>query len=363
MEKNYKKIFKNKKILITGHTGFKGSWLTSWMLKLGANITGVSNDIPTKESHYRYLKIDKKIKNFKIDIRDFTKFKNIVLKTKPDFIFHLAAQALVKESYEKPFLTFQTNSIGTLNLLEILRYFKKKCTVVIITSDKVYKNIESKRGYKENGILGGVDPYSASKATAEIIINSYLKSFFFKKNNQVSVAVARAGNVIGGGDWAKNRLIPDCMKAWSKKKTVLLRNPKSTRPWQHVLEAIWGYINLASNLRHNKRIHGQAFNFGPNQKSNHNVIKIVNLIKKNWKNIKWKIQKNKNKIKETNILKLDSTKSLKTLNWKCALTINETMTMVSAWYNNYYFNRSKKVNFTYKQIEEYEKVLKKRLLK
>ena len=360
---NHRKIFKKKKILITGHTGFKGSWLTAWLLQLGANITGVSNDIPTKQSHYNYLKINKKIKSLKIDVRDYKKFKSAIMKTKPDFIFHLAAQALVKESYGKPLLTFQTNAVGTLNLLETLKFYKKKCTVVIITSDKVYKNIESKKGYKENSILGGADPYSASKASAEIIIESYLKSFFYKKNNKTSIAIARAGNVIGGGDWAKNRLIPDCMKAWSKKKNVNIRNPNSTRPWQHVLEALWGYINLATNLKHNKKLHGQVFNFGPSQRSNHSVLKIINLIKKDWKNIKWNIKKDKNKIYETNILKLNSSKAYKILNWKCALTINETMHMVSEWYKNYYFNRKKKFNFTNDQIQLYEKILKKRLLK
>ena len=360
MDRSYKNVFKSKKVIITGHTGFKGSWLTSWLLKLGAKITGISNNIPTNPSHFNHLKIKKKIKNYFIDIRDLKKFKKIISQTKPDFIFHLAAQALVKESYQEPLSTFSTNTIGTLNLMEILKSHKKRCVVVIITSDKVYKNLESKRGYKETSALGGIDPYSGSKAAAELVINTYLNSYFFKKNKKISIAVARAGNVIGGGDWAKNRLIPDCMKAWSKNKIACLRNPNSTRPWQHVLEAVWGYLNLATKLKYDKNLHGEAFNFGPDQKSNYSVIQIVNLIKKNWKNIKWKFKKDRKKFYETNILKLDSLKAFKKLNWKCALSIQETMQMVSEWYKNYYSKNSNKKNFTYEQITLYEKIIKKR---
>ncbi len=356
---NYHKVFKNKKVIITGHTGFKGSWLTSWLLKLGAKITGISSNIPSKPSHFKYLKIEKKIKNYSLDIRDFKSFKKIINRVNPDFIFHLAAQALVKESYNEPLSTFGSNTVGTLNLMEILRSYKKKCTVVIITSDKVYKNLESKKGYKENSALGGIDPYSGSKAAAELIIDTYLKSYFLKKNNNISIAVARAGNVIGGGDWAKNRLIPDCMKAWSKNKKVYLRNPNSTRPWQHVLEAIWGYLILAIKLKRNRNLHGEAFNFGPNKKDNHSVLQIVNLIKKNWENIKWEEKKDGKKIYETNILKLDSSKSLRKLNWKCSLSIKDTMKMVSEWYKNYYFKNDSQRDFTVKQISTYEKIIKK----
>ena len=357
-------LYKNKRVIITGHTGFKGSWITKWLITLGAKVTGISLNVPTKPSHFKSLKIEKKINNYFFDLNDFKKLKKIVLKSKPDYIFHLAAQALVKESYQNPFFTFRSNTVGTLNLLEILRTYKKKCTVVIITSDKVYKNLESKKGYKENSTLGGIDPYSASKASTEIIIESYFKSYFSnKKNKNISIAVARAGNVIGGGDWAKNRLIPDCMKAWSRNKKVLLRNPNSTRPWQHVMEAVWGYLKLASKLKLNSKLHCEAFNFGPNPKSNYSVLKIIKIMKKNWKNIRWEIKKDKNKVYETNILKLDSSKSLKFLNWKCVLTINETMLMVSEWYKNFYSDRSNKEYLTSKQISFYEKILKKRLKK
>ncbi len=230
------KRFKNKKVLVTGHTGFKGSWLTIWLKILGAKVLGISNGVLTNPSIFKITKLEKKIESRKVDIRNLKKVKKIFLSFKPDFVFHLAAQSLVQKSYKSPLETFETNSLGTLNILEALRGIKKKCTVILITSDKSYKNLELKRGYRENDILGGLDPYSASKGSAELIIQSYINSYY-KKNNKILIGVARAGNVIGGGDWSVNRLVPDCVKSWSKKKTVLLRNPSSTRPWQHVLEA------------------------------------------------------------------------------------------------------------------------------
>ena len=234
------KIFKNKKILITGHTGFKGTWLTFWLKNVGANICGVSKDIPTNPSFFKTLKLKNKIINHRIDIRNLPALKKIVKNFKPDFVFHLAAQSLVKKSYYDPTNTFTTNTIGTCNLLESLRYLKNKCNAVIITSDKSYKNIEILRGYKESDQLGGYDPYSASKGCAEFIIQSYIKSFFKKKKN-IRIGITRAGNVIGGGDWSDDRIVPDCFKSWSLNKKVLIRNPNTTRPWQHVLEVISGY--------------------------------------------------------------------------------------------------------------------------
>ena len=245
------KIFKNKKILITGHTGFKGSWLTLCLKLFGAKILGVSKNLISNPSHFKICSELKNVKSIKFDIKDFKRFKKIVNNFKPDFIFHLAAQAIVKKSLNNPIETWNSNTIGTLNLLEILRHYKKKVNVVIITSDKVYYNVEKKGAYKEIDRLGGKDPYSASKAGAEIAIKSYYESYLkFKKN--IFFAVARAGNVIGGGDWSKNRLIPDCVKAWSKNKPVKIRNLSSTRPWQHVIEVINGYLILAINL-HKKR--------------------------------------------------------------------------------------------------------------
>ena len=217
---NFKRNYYNKKVLITGHTGFKGSWLTLWLWCSGAKIMGISNNIPTKPSLYKTLNLQNKIIDKKIDITDFSKFKKEIYKFEPDYIFHLAAQSLVKKSIKDPYTTWLSNSLGTINLLEILKRYqkKKKISAVIITSDKSYKNIEIKRGYVETDQLGGTDPYSASKASAELALNSYINIYLKNKKNLV-VGIARAGNVIGGGDWSDNRLIPDCIKAWSKKKT------------------------------------------------------------------------------------------------------------------------------------------------
>ena len=236
MNYNY---FKNKKILVIGHTGFKGSWLSLTLSSLNAKIYGISDTIPTKPSNFEILKIKKKlVQDIRCDIRDYKNLKKNIDKIKPEIIFHLAAQSLVKRSYDKPIETWTTNLIGTTNLLDVMRNYKKKCILVLITSDKSYKNVEKKSGYVETDILGGFDPYSASKASAELSIQSYIKSFFSEKKSSLRIGVARAGNVIGGGDWSQDRLIPDCIKSWSKNKKVNIRNFNSTRPWQHVLEAV-----------------------------------------------------------------------------------------------------------------------------
>ena len=291
---NLKSVFKDKTVIVTGHTGFKGSWLTLWLKKFDAKVIGISNSVPSRPSHFETLKLKKQIIHKKIDIRNLKSVKKIFKKYKPDFVFHLAAQALVKKSYSDPTFTWQTNTLGTLNVLESLRELKRSCIAVLITSDKSYKNLEIKRGYHEKDILGGKDPYSASKASAELVIQSHLSSFFPSYKTKVLIGVARAGNVIGGGDWSENRLIPDCVKSWSKDKKVLIRNPQSTRPWQHVLEATWGYFVLAAKLKQNKQLHGEAFNFGPNTR-NYKVISLVQLIEKYWKGINWKVIKKSKK--------------------------------------------------------------------
>ena len=354
-----KKFFKNKKIIITGHTGFKGSWLTAWLVKMGAKVTGLSLSINTTPSHFLSLNLKKKIDHNLCDIRNKEKIKHIIKKKKPDFIFHLAAQAIVTESYKNPRLTFETNTLATLNILESLKYVRKKCIVVIITSDKVYKNFEIKRGYSENDILGGHDPYSASKAAAELIIESYIKSFY-SKNKKLKIGIARAGNVLGGGDWSPNRLIPDCVKSWSKNRSVLIRNPSSTRPWQHVLEAIHGYLVLAIKLKNKNNLNGQAFNFGPSSKNVRKVSEVIKLMKKNWKKVKFKINSEKSVYYESKLLKLNSNKALRKLNWKCILSFEETISMVTNWYKNFYSKSKKKVNLTSIQIAQFEELIKKK---
>ncbi len=358
----FSNIFKNKKVIVTGHTGFKGSWLTLWLTILGAKVVGVSLNSPSKPSHFNTIKLKKKIIHKKIDIRNLKKLKNIFKKHQPDYVFHLAAQSLVKKSYINPMYTWQTNTLGTLNVLESLRELRKKCITVLITSDKSYKNLEIKRGYKENDILGGNDPYSASKASAEMAIQSYIHSFFPMKKTKVFISVARAGNVIGGGDWSNDRLIPDCIKSWSKNKRVLIRNPKSTRPWQHVLEALNGYLFLAYNLKKNKNIHGEVFNFGPNNASNYSVVYLVKIMQKYWKKVSWKIDfKSSKKFYESNLLKLNCNKSKKQLKWKSILSFNETINMVSSWYQKYYSKKDDMYKVSFNQIQSYEKLINNRL--
>ena len=335
-----KNIFKNKKVLITGHTGFKGSWLSIWMHSLGANVLGISKNIPTYPSHYQLTGLDKIIKSKQLDLKDKKKLKKIIKDFKPDFIFHLAAQAIVKNSYVNPINTWESNLNGTIHLLESIKDIKKKIVVILITSDKVYKNLEIKRGYSENDLLGGIDPYGASKSATEIAIKSYIKSYFRNRRNKVLIAVARAGNVIGGGDWSENRLVPDCMKAWLKNKEVLIRNSNSTRPWQHVLEVLSGYISLAYKLNFNQKIHGQAFNFGPKNK-NYKVSEILKKIKKIWPLVKWKNYSEK-KFFENKLLNLNSKKSFKILKWRSKLSINDTIKMTVDWYKNYYINKKNK---------------------
>ncbi len=361
----YKKYFKNKKVLITGHTGFKGSWLALWLKSLNAKVCGISKSIPTNPSHYNALKLSNIIQSKFVDIKSFSKLNRIILQFQPDYIFHLAAQSLVKKSYSETLDTWNTNLIGTVNLLEVLKnYNKKKVTVVMITSDKSYKNLEIKRGYKEEDLLGGIDPYGASKSSAELAIKSYVKSFFSFKKKNISIAVARAGNVIGGGDWSKDRLVPDCVRSWSRKKKVLIRKPNSTRPWQHVLEALNGYLILATKLKENRnKYHGQAFNFGPRNKNNYKVIKVVREMKKNWNVIKWKVAKQNKNFFENNLLKLNSLKAEKKLKWRCILNFNETIFFTINWYKNFYSKKNNSLNNSLSQIKLYEKLLSERRIK
>ena len=352
MEKyNLVKIFRNKKVLITGHTGFKGSWLSLWLNISGAKVYGISNNYKSTETNIKNFRLKKNVKNFNIDIRNFVKLNKIITKIKPDFIFHFAAQSLVGNSFKNPVYNFETNFNGTLNLLEVLRLSKFKCISIIITSDKSYKNLEIKRGYTENDILGGDDPYSASKASAELIINSYFKSFLKNKKN-LRIAICRAGNVIGGGDWSNDRLIPDIMRSIFNNKKVKLRNQSSTRPWQHVLDVLNGYLILASKLKKNNKLNGQSFNFGPPIKSNYTVLAIVREIKKNWNLLEW-VFSNRT-YHESTLLKLNSSKSLKYLNWKNKLDFKELIKLVTDWYKCFYENKNI-YDFSIKQIRNFEK--------
>lgn len=349
-------LFKNKRIVVTGHTGFKGSWIVLILKFFGAEIYGISLK-PKKKSMYNSVRLNKSIKKeYFLDIRDKDQLTKIIMKLKPNFIFHLAAQALVKESFINPLNTISTNILGTVNILEIARKMRHKCNLIIITSDKCYKNIEQIWGYKEKDELGGNEAYSASKASSEIIINAYFKSYFNNKNSNIKIVSVRAGNVIGGGDWSDNRIIPDCVKSWKKNKILILNNPNSTRPWQHVLEPLFGYLKLALALNSDHSLNGEAFNFGPNDTKSKNVKELVNMFKKNWKYSKIKINKN-NEFKEQNLLKLDSTKVFKSINWRVMLKDEEMIEYTSSWYLND-IQGNDMLKFTNDQIKQYyEKII------
>jgi len=358
-----KKIFKGKKVLITGHTGFKGSWLTLWLYSLGAKIIGISDNIPYKNSHFSLLNIKNKISHNLEDIRNYKKIEKIILKTKPDFIFHLAAQSLVQKSYNYTLDTWEVNLMGTVNMLEVLKKIKNNCTAIFVTSDKCYFNAEQAWGYRENDKLGGKDPYSGSKGSAELAIFSYFNSFF-KNSKKIRIGIGRAGNVIGGGDWAEGRIVPDCMRSVIKNKNVILRNPNSTRPWQHVLEPLSGYLSLASNLSKSKKLNGEAFNFGPQLDQNFNVKELVIEMKKNWSNVKWKISATNKKKYEASLLKLNFDKALHYLDWKPVWNFNETSFFTSNWYKNFFQNKKKNIyKYSLSQLNLFIKKAKEKKLK
>ena len=359
----FENIFKNTNVLVTGHTGFKGGWLCSWLNILGANVHGLSLNLPSEPNIFEAIELKSSINHNIIDIRNNFQVVKLIQEIQPDFIFHMAAQPLVGISYEDPKLTYETNFFGTLNILEALRKLSKKCISIIITSDKSYENVEWVWGYRETDILGGKDPYSASKASTEIMINSYVKSFF-SENNLSKIGIARAGNVIGGGDWAKGRVIPDCVRAWSKNDRVFLKNPKSTRPWQHVLEPLSGYLELAHVLRQNSSLHGEAFNFGPSGDTNYEVKYLVNEISKHWSNAKYFTKNDiEEKTYEAGLLKLNCDKSLHFLGWKSTLNFQETVSFTAKWYKSFYDKAQQASKITERQILDYSKLAKERNLR
>ena len=356
----FNSTFSNKKIIVTGNTGFKGAWLTIWLHQMGAKVTGISKDIPTTPSLFGELFLEKKIDHHFANICDGEAMKKIFKNLKPDFVFHLAAQPIVSVSYDDPVDTFQTNVMGTANILEALRTLQHPCHAVMITSDKCYDNVEWVWGYREHDALGGRDPYSASKGAAEIVIKTYFHSYFNKPGSPVKMVAVRAGNVIGGGDWAVNRIVPDCMRAWSDHHAVKIRNPNSTRPWQHVLEPLSGYLRAAQILAEGKlAIHGEPFNFGPNADQNHTVLELLKSIGTHCQfgDIKehFSIESNQS-FHEAGLLKLNCDKALFYLQWKPVLEFVQTAEFTGSWYNNYYNNNCRSgelFDYTVKQINEY----------
>tara|TARA_B100002051_G_scaffold274232_2_gene314852 strand:- start:15974 stop:17044 length:1071 start_codon:yes stop_codon:yes gene_type:complete len=324
-------IYKDKVCLVTGHTGFKGSWLAHWLNRMGAQVIGYSLKSQSTPNHFELLQSD--YTSIIGDIRDLNHLEKVFNKYKPNIVFHLAAQALVRYSYDAPLETIQTNIIGTSNILELSRKCKSVEVVINVTSDKCYENKEISRGYNESDRMGGHDPYSSSKGCSELITSSYQNSFYKTLNK--SLASVRAGNVIGGGDWASDRIIPDLVKSASTKEVTYIRNPIATRPWQHVLEPLSGYLTLGWRL-YEKYDYNEGWNFGPYADDNLSVKEIVNRASKFWERINFKIEKKDTHYHEANLLMLDCSKANNLLKWKPVWGINQALDKTINWYKDYY---------------------------
>lgn len=337
MQSLFSAIYKDKTVLVTGHTGFKGSWLVYWLKQMGANVVGYSLEAPTIPNHISLLELD--IVSVIGDIRDLKKLNQTFEEHKPDIVFHLAAQPLVRLSYEDPINTYEINVMGTLKVFEACRSAKVKA-IVNITSDKAYENKEWIWGYRENDPMGGYDPYSSSKGCADLLANSYRNSYFntkeYKKTHNTLLASCRAGNVIGGGDWAKDRLITDIMLSVSQNKKVSIRNPHATRPWQHVLEPLSGYLHVGQKLLEEKVEFGEAWNFGPSDEGSITVEEVVHHVKKHWDTIDYEINKDSNQLHEANLLKLDCSKAHIQLKWKDIWNSDTTFEKTVKWYKEFY---------------------------
>ncbi len=331
-------IYNGKTVLVTGHTGFKGSWLAFWLTQMGAKVIGYALEAPTQPNHLSLLDFD--MVSIIGDIRDQEKLDAVFKTYEPEIVFHLAAQPLVRLSYEEPVETFDTNVMGTLKVFEACRKTSSVKAVVNITSDKAYENQEWIWGYRENDPMGGYDPYSASKGCAELVANSYRNSYFniaqYKQKHNVLLASCRAGNVIGGGDWAEDRLMTDIMLAVSRGEKVQIRNPYATRPWQHVLEPLSGYLAVGQKLLEEKKEFAEAWNFGPENEGSITVQKVVESVKKYWDDIDYTIEKSEKNLHEANLLKLDCSKANILLEWQSVWNSDTTFEKTVKWYKSFY---------------------------
>ncbi len=350
-------FWKGKRVFITGHTGFKGAWLSLWLQNLGARLTGLSLGAPTHPSLFELLRLKKGMDSYKGDIRRIADVEKALKASKPEIVFHLAAQALVRPSYQDPLGTYATNVMGTLNLLEAVRERGGVRVMVNVTSDKCYENREWNRGYREENAMGGFDPYSSSKGCSELVTSAYRRSYFSngRGGKSLALASARAGNVIGGGDWALDRLIPDLIRGVMEKKSVSLRNPKSVRPWQHVLEPLSGYLILAEHLWKKGKNFAEAWNFGPSMKE---TISVQGVVKEASKYFEDRLDvriKKENNLHEARLLKLDCSKSHHRLKWRPKFSAKEAVGWTMAWYKEYLEGDGDLKGFTENQIAAYEK--------
>ena len=346
------KFYKNKTVVVTGATGFKGAWMCSWLLKLGAKVHGIGYNPNQNKNLFYKLNLHKKIKLNLFDIRDYNKTFKYFKKIKPSIVFHMAAQPLIYESYKKPLLTFDVNFRGSLNVIETSRLTNSVKSLIIVTSDKCYESTNSSKGFKENDLLGGVDPYSASKSSTELMTRAYRESFF-KRKKIMGISTVRAGNVIGGGDWSSKRLIPDCIRSLLNNKTIKIRNPFFNRPWQHVLEPLKGYLILAKMQFQNPQKFSSSWNFGTNPNSLTNVKSIVEYIIKFWGSGKLKIQKNN--FYEQENLQLNIKKAKKFINWSPTYNIKKSVEITTNWYLRVLRKKEKAKDVTLDQISDYMK--------
>ena len=365
-------FYNRKRVWVTGHTGFKGSWLSAWLVQMGAEVTGYAIEPPSDPAHFDELGLKMRMKDVRADIRNAGRVAQEMARARPEIIFHLAAQPIVRASYDDPAVTYATNVMGTVHVLEALRHQPGVRAAVIITSDKCYENVEQEAGYREDDRLGGKDPYSASKAAAEIALSSYARSFF--PDGKTAVASARAGNVIGGGDWAKDRIVPDCIRAWHRKLAPLVRNPSSTRPWQHVLEPVSGYLALGAALADhrmrdpgcrspasrnpqspilNRELNGQSFNFGPRADVNETVKSLIGELRKRWPGAKAPKIEATNTKPEAGLLRLDCAKARERLGWEATLDFAETAAFTADWYRRFLEGGERAWTLTTGQIGEY----------
>ena len=364
MENLFDGVFKGKNVLITGHTGFKGSWLSLWLKELNANVVGYALKPPTEPNLFEILNLEREIISVIGDIRDLNNLNDTFQKYRPDFIFHLAAQSILRESYDIPKYTYETNVMGTLNVFEAVRNTDSVRVVVNVTSDKCYDNKEWVWGYRETDAMGGFDPYSSSKGCAELLTNAYRHSYFKNQisgeNKQVSLATVRAGNVIGGGDWAKDRLIPDCIRVLSKGETIKIRNPQAIRPWQYVLEPLRGYLTLAVKMLKYGNRYSEAWNFGPSEEDSVTVEEVVHKVLEFWGSGNWEdiSQKMSDPFHEAKYLGLDCSKARRILDWRPMIDIDKAINFTIDWYRAYY-DKSEDINeYTKNQINKYLEELK-----